>query len=121
MGTIDHTHPCPIYKRHLQGSLIPEPIASRSSTLNIFLHDQQKDEYGTPWADGTAAISKCAIAPGETFHYRFVVDISGTYFYHGHYDMQRAAGLYGSLIVELAKGQKEHFHYDGEFNLLSSD
>lgn len=45
----------------------------------------------------------------------------GTYFYHGHYGMQRAAGLYGSLIVDLAKGQKEPFHYDGEFNLLLSD
>ena len=45
----------------------------------------------------------------------------GTYFYHGHYGMQRAAGLYGSLIGDLPKGQKEPFHYDGEFNLLLSD
>lgn len=45
----------------------------------------------------------------------------GTYFYHGHYGMQRSAGLYGSLIVDLPMGQKEPFHYDGEFNLLLSD
>lgn len=45
----------------------------------------------------------------------------GTYFYHGHHGMQRAAGLYGSLIVDLPKGQNEPFHYDGEFNLLLSD
>lgn len=45
----------------------------------------------------------------------------GTYFYHGHYGMQRAAGLYGSLIVDLPKGQNEPFHYDSEFNLLLSD
>ena len=45
----------------------------------------------------------------------------GTYFYHGHYGMQRAAGLYGSLIVDLPKNQREPFHYDGEFNLLLSD
>lgn len=46
---------------------------------------------------------------------------AGTYFYHGHYGMQRAAGLYGSLIVTLPKGQNEPFHYDAEFNLLLSD
>ena len=45
----------------------------------------------------------------------------GTYFYHGHYGMQRSAGLYGSLIVDLPKGQNEPFHYDDEFNLLLSD
>lgn len=45
----------------------------------------------------------------------------GTYFYHGHHGMQRSAGLYGSLIVDLPKGQNEPFHYDGEFNLLLSD
>ncbi|XP_056166053.1 L-ascorbate oxidase-like isoform X2 [Syzygium oleosum] len=45
----------------------------------------------------------------------------GTYFYHGHYGMQRAAGLYGSLIVLPGEGEKEPFHYNGEFNLLLSD
>ncbi|CAI9106123.1 OLC1v1005193C2 [Oldenlandia corymbosa var. corymbosa] len=77
--------------------------------------------FGTPWADGTASISQCAINPGETFIYRFKVPKAGTYFYHGHYGMQRSAGLYGSLIVDVAKGEKEPFQYDGEFNLLLSD
>jgi L-ascorbate oxidase len=31
-------------------------------------------QLGTPWADGTAAISQCAINPGETFDYKFHVD-----------------------------------------------
>jgi len=35
--------------------------------------------------------------------------------------MQRSAGLYGSLIVDVAEGEKEPFHYDGEFDLLLSD
>ncbi|OAY83949.1 L-ascorbate oxidase [Ananas comosus] len=76
---------------------------------------------GTPWADGTASISQCAINPDETFVYRFQVDKAGTYFYHGHYGMQRAAGLYGSLIVDVAEGEEEPFHYEGEHNLLLSD
>lgn len=35
--------------------------------------------------------------------------------------MQRSAGLYGSLVVDVAEGEKEPFHYDGELNLLLSD
>ncbi len=46
---------------------------------------------------------------------------SGTYFYHGHLGMQRAAGLFGSLIVSLPPGEKEPFSYDGEFSLLLTD
>ena len=45
----------------------------------------------------------------------------GTHFYHGHYGMQRSAGLYGSLIIDAAKGKREPLRYDGEFNLLLSD
>ncbi|RRT62502.1 hypothetical protein B296_00026974 [Ensete ventricosum] len=94
------------------------------------VHVNGCNQYGTPWADGTASISQCAINPEETFIYRFQVDKVThlliipqirTYFYHGHYGMQRAAGLYGSLIVEVADGEEEPFHYDGEFNLLLSD
>ena len=43
---------------------------------------------------------------------------AGTYFYHGHYGMQRSAGLYGLLIVDVEEGKKEPFKYDGQLNLL---
>ncbi|KAI3936277.1 hypothetical protein MKX01_016309, partial [Papaver californicum] len=75
----------------------------------------------TPWADGTAAISQCAINPGDSFLYKFTVDKAGTYFYHGHYGMQRSAGLYGSLNVDVADGEKEPFAYDDEITILLSD
>jgi hypothetical protein len=47
----------------------------------------------------------------------------GTFFYHGHFGMQRAAGLYGSLIVNGTEQQPEPFaaDYDGELNMLLSD
>ncbi|RDY08254.1 L-ascorbate oxidase, partial [Mucuna pruriens] len=103
------------------GDILDIALTNKLSTEGTVIHWHGIRQYGTPWADGTASISQCAIAPGETFHYRFTVDRAGTYFYHGHYGMQRAAGLYGSLIVDLAKGKKEAFHYDDEFNLLLSD
>ncbi|EAZ01380.1 hypothetical protein OsI_23413 [Oryza sativa Indica Group] len=76
-----------------------------------FIFEQEKLKFGTPWADGTASISQCAVNPGETFVYKFVADKPGTYFYHGHFGMQRAAGLYGSLIVLDSPEQPEPFRH----------
>lgn len=49
--------------------------------------------------DGVPGISFPGIAPGETFTYRFVVQQSGTYWYHAH-TLAEQTGLYGALIVE---------------------
>ncbi|CAL9211138.1 unnamed protein product [Musa hybrid cultivar] len=103
------------------GDTIHVELKNALHTEGVVIHWHGIRQYGTPWADGTASISQCAINPEETYVYRFQVDKAGTYFYHGHYGMQRAAGLYGSLIVEVADGEEEPFHYDGEFNLLLSD
>jgi len=46
---------------------------------------------------------------------------AGTYLYHGHYGMQRAAGLYGSIIVSLPEGVSEPFSYDYDHNIILSD
>ncbi|XP_016487082.1 L-ascorbate oxidase-like [Nicotiana tabacum] len=103
------------------GDTISVELTNKLLTEGVVIHWHGIPQRGTPWADGTASISQCPINPGETFVYTFIVDKAGTYFYHGHYGMQRSAGLYGSLIVEVAKDEKEPFHYDGEFNLLLSD
>ncbi|CAN4119767.1 unnamed protein product [Withania somnifera] len=103
------------------GDIIAVELTNKLHTEGVVIHWHGIRQLGTPWADGTAAISQCAINAGETFVYRFKVDKAGTYFYHGHYGMQRSAGLYGSLIVDVAQGEREPFHYDGEFNLLLSD
>ncbi|XP_074320745.1 L-ascorbate oxidase-like [Silene latifolia] len=103
------------------GDTIHVDLTNKLPTEGVVIHWHGIRQLETPWADGTASISQCAINPGETFTYRFKVDKAGTYFYHGHYGMQRSAGLYGSLIVDVAEGQTEPFHYDGEFNLLLSD
>ncbi|CAI8597717.1 unnamed protein product [Vicia faba] len=103
------------------GDTLAIALTNKLFTEGTVIHWHGIRQIDTPWADGTAAISQCAINPGETFHYRFKVDRPGTYFYHGHYGMQRAAGLYGSLIVNLPENEREPFRYDGEFNLLLSD
>ncbi|XP_047938395.1 L-ascorbate oxidase-like [Salvia hispanica] len=103
------------------GDTIHLHLTNKLHTEGVVIHWHGIRQIGTPWADGTASISQCAISPGEAFVYRFKVDRAGTYFYHGHYGMQRSAGLYGSLIVDVADGEKEKFEYDGEFSILLSD
>ncbi|KAI4385408.1 hypothetical protein MLD38_003437 [Melastoma candidum] len=103
------------------GDTISVRLTNGLLTEGVVIHWHGIRQFRTPWADGTASISQCAINPGESFTYRFEVDKAGTFFYHGHYGMQRSAGLYGSLIVELEDGKAEPFHYDEELSLLFSD
>ncbi|KAI3917025.1 hypothetical protein MKX01_003474 [Papaver californicum] len=103
------------------GDTVVVHLTNKLHTEGLVIHWHGIRQLDTPWADGTASISQCAINPEETFVYRFKVDKTGTYFYHGHYGMQRSAGLYGSLVVDVADGEQEPFRYDGEFNILLSD
>ncbi len=53
--------------------------------------------------DGVPGLTQAAVAPGESFDYRFRAPDAGTFWYHasagGHLDR----GLYGALIVEDAR------------------
>nr|VDD33036.1 unnamed protein product [Brassica oleracea] len=95
-------------------------VKNKLSTENVVIHWHGIRQNGTPWSDGAAGVTQCPINPGETFTYKFTVDKAGTHFYHGHYGMQRSAGLYGMMVV---RSLKETLHYDKfeEFNLLLSD
>ncbi len=52
--------------------------------------------------DGVAGLTQEAVAPGESFDYRFTVPDAGSYWYHPHNRSweQVARGLYGLLIVD---------------------
>jgi len=101
------------------GDTIVVEVENLLPTENVVIHWHGIRQIGTPWQDGTAGVSQCPIFAGEMYTYTFVVDQPGTYFYHGHYGLQRTAGLYGWLIVEATK--KEPFSYDGELKILLDD
>lgn len=103
------------------GDTIVVELENKLPTEGVVIHWHGIRQRGTPWSDGTASVTQCAINPGETYVYRFVVDKPGTYFYHAHHGMQRSAGLYGLLIVDVGKGEKEPFPFDGELNIIVSD
>ena len=53
--------------------------------LNAFQHD------------GVNAVTQCAIAPGDSYTYKFNVTQYGTSWYHSHYSLQYADGLAGPI------------------------
>lgn len=56
------------------GDTVVVELTNKLHTEGVVIHWHGILQHGSPWADGTASISQCAINPGETFTYRFVVD-----------------------------------------------
>lgn len=64
-------------------------------------------QNGTNWMDGAVGVTQCPIAPKRNFRYEFTITgQSGTYFYHGHFAVQAADGLFGPLVVH-ARDEKK--------------
>ncbi|KAL6564879.1 hypothetical protein OROMI_016329 [Orobanche minor] len=119
---INGKFPGPTINARAKDTIVVNLTNGLPASEGVVIHWHGIRQFGTPWADGTANISQCPINPGKSFVYNFTLEKAGTYFYHGHYGMQRSAGLYGSLIVDVAEGESEKFVYSGgEFNLLLSD
>ncbi|KAK7840647.1 l-ascorbate oxidase [Quercus suber] len=118
--TINGESPGPtIYAQ--QGDTVVVRLTNTMLTENVAVHWHGIRQYGTPWHDGTDGVTQCAIMPGETLDYKFVVDRAGTYLYHAHYGMQISAGLYGFIIVKLPDGVSEPFAYDHDHTILLKD
>ncbi|KAF9233715.1 laccase [Melanogaster broomeanus] len=50
--------------------------------------------------DGTAFVTQCPIAPGNSFTYNFTPpDQAGTFWYHSHFRLQYCEGLRGPMII----------------------
>ncbi|KZV53747.1 ascorbate oxidase [Dorcoceras hygrometricum] len=104
-----------------QGDTIVVELTNSLITENVAIHWHGIRQIGTPWSDGTEGVTQCPIQPGDTFVYKFVVDRAGTYLYHGHYGMQRDAGLYGSIRVSLPDGEEEPYDYDYDRSIILTD
>jgi FtsP/CotA-like multicopper oxidase with cupredoxin domain len=83
-----------------QGDLVEVTLANQDIADGVTLHWHG---YPVPnGEDGVAGVTQDAVAPGQTFSYRFIAREVGTYWYHTHQvsteGVQR--GLFGALIVE---------------------
>ena len=68
--------------------------------------------------DGVAGITQPAIAPGQTYRYRFIAPHAGTFMYHAHGPNSREQmdrGLYAPFIIDPAGG--DQVKADADFTL----
>ncbi|XP_071960009.1 uncharacterized protein [Antedon mediterranea] len=75
---------------------------------------------GTPYMDGISMLTQCPIPSQASFLYSFEAYPAGTHWWHSHSGMQRADGLFGSLIVRKPESD-EFYRYDHEHVLLVND
>lgn len=87
----------------------PEIRGAFGDTLNAFVtnhlavptavHWHGMYQRKTPFYDGMPGVTQCLILPGSSMWYNFTLEPAGTYWYHGHFNLQYSDGLYGPLIV----------------------
>lgn len=108
---------------------VPAPLLRwrEGDTVTLAVTNRLRDATSIHWhglriptdMDGVPGLSFPGIAPGETFVYRFLVEQSGTYWYHSHSRFQEQTGLYGPIIIE--PRDKDPVQYDREYVILLSD
>lgn len=93
---------------------IPGPTLRlrEGDTVTIRVHNRLTEDTSIHWhgillpfeMDGVPGISFKGIPPGQTFTYRFKVKQTGTYWYHSHSGMQEQTGMYGTIVIDPARG-----------------
>jgi FtsP/CotA-like multicopper oxidase with cupredoxin domain len=88
----------------------PEIRVRQGQMVDVLLDNRLEQETAIHWhgiridnaMDGAPHLTQEAVAPGESFHYRFQVPDAGSYWYHSHQRSheQVGRGLYGVLVVE---------------------
>ncbi|KAF4032347.1 Multicopper oxidase [Phytophthora infestans] len=80
-------------------------------------------QFGTQEMDGVSGITQCQIQPNVTAIYRFKPDKCGTFWFHGHEEVQYAYGLRGPLIVHCPPKLQQRWEKDvyEEYTILLAD
>lgn len=81
-----------------QFDVVDVTVTNRLKTETV-IHWHGMLQTATTFADGVPGLSQCPIPAGKSFNYRFVAEIPGTFWYHGHIHDQYTDGLRGMLII----------------------
>jgi FtsP/CotA-like multicopper oxidase with cupredoxin domain len=73
-------------------------VTNRMELNGTAIHWHGVRQLGTVEYDGVPGVTQCPIMPGDTLTYRFKVTQYGTSWYHSHFSLQYAEGLFGPLI-----------------------
>jgi FtsP/CotA-like multicopper oxidase with cupredoxin domain len=82
-----------------QGDLVEVTLENADIAAGVTIHWHGYDVPGAE--DGAPGVTQDAVAPGQTFVYRFLAKRTGTYWYHTHEvsDQGVRMGLYGAFVV----------------------
>ncbi|KAF9256758.1 hypothetical protein L218DRAFT_982113 [Marasmius fiardii PR-910] len=93
-----------------------DPEMERTTTIHW--HGLTQDY--TNWADGTASVTQCPIAPGAEFLYEFNAHHAGTFWYHSHLSTQYCDGLRGAFVVyDPEDPHRDLYDVDDESTVIS--
>ncbi|KAL3669985.1 hypothetical protein V7S43_005356 [Phytophthora oleae] len=92
-------------------------------TEQTCIHWHGLRQFGTQEMDGVSGITQCQIQPNVTAIYRFKPDKCGTFWFHGHEEVQYAFGLRGPLRVHCPTALKQSWEKDvyEEYTILLAD
>ena len=97
---INGTSPGPVLRVTLGNWVNVRVINELDDDATVHWHGMT--QYGTPFSDGVPGLTQCLIkniSSDNVMDYVFKPDKLGTYFYHGHHDMQLSDGLVGALLI----------------------
>jgi FtsP/CotA-like multicopper oxidase with cupredoxin domain len=80
-----------------------EVVVQNNTTLSHTVHWHGVFQTNSWQSDGVPDVTQKAIAPGESFTYRFVVDKPGSLWYHCHVNVAEHVGLrgmWGPLVID---------------------
>jgi multicopper oxidase len=103
------------------------PIRYRKGdTLRVRVENRLAEPTALHWhglivpnlQDGVPSITQAPIPPGMALYYEFILQQSGTYWYHSHFALQEQQGVSGSLIID---DPNEVHAYDEDVVVFLSD
>ncbi|CAD6885205.1 unnamed protein product [Tilletia laevis] len=97
MLVVNGKYPGPTIEANLGDRIVVHVTNKMSNITTIHWHGQLQN--GTNWQDGVFATTECGIAPNTTYTYSWVVQLTGTYWWHAHTGALYNDGLIGALIL----------------------
>ncbi|XP_076302099.1 uncharacterized protein LOC143220313 [Lasioglossum baleicum] len=83
-------------------------VTNAAPGMEITMHWHGIFQNGFQYYDGVPYVTQCPIGSSTTFRYDFVVENSGTHFYHSHVATHMLDGQVGSLIVRDPPSKDPH-------------
>jgi Multicopper oxidase len=95
-----------------EGDNITVRVTNRNKASTTSIHFHGIHQKGTPYSDGAAFVTQCALGPLQTQEYNFIAYPPGTHYWHEHASYHMVDGITGPLIVR--PKDPEPFTYDEE-------